>query len=89
MKIILEKVVDFIESDDGGQAKIIEIDSDEADVFIKNNSIIEDESLSSEDGFFVRIQSWYSSQKDKILTHPVIDALEGKRIRVTIEVIDE
>lgn len=35
------------------------------------------------DSLFVRIQSW-----DDDANHPVMDSMVGKRIRVTIEVLD-
>ncbi len=34
---------------------------------------------------FVRIQSWH---EDKVPSHPEADKLEGKRVRVTIEIVD-
>lgn len=36
-----------------------------------------------EDGMFIKIQSWSKSGK-----HPDMDRLKGKRIRVTVEVLD-
>ncbi len=36
-----------------------------------------------DDGMFIRIQTWADSGK-----HPEMDKLVGKRIRVTVEIID-
>lgn len=36
-----------------------------------------------DEGLFVKIQSWSDSGK-----HPDMDKLKGKRIRVTVEIID-
>lgn len=36
-----------------------------------------------DDGMFIRIQSWSNSSK-----HPEMDKLVGKRIRVTVEIVD-
>ena len=38
---------------------------------------------SNGDGMFIRIQSWYDDG-----VHPDMDKLKGKRIRVTVEVLD-
>ena len=57
-----------IESEDGGCAKILEVDDSEGE---DGNSL------------FVRIQSW-----DDNANHPVMNSMVGKRIRVTIEVLD-
>lgn len=61
---------ELIESEDGGCAKILEVD----------NSAIEFDG----DSLFVRIQSW-----DGDANHPVMDSMVGKRIRVTIEVLED
>jgi hypothetical protein len=39
---------------------------------------------SDNDAFFVRIQSWSDDR-----THPTMNALIGKKVRVTIEIIEE
>ena len=37
----------------------------------------------ADDGLFVRLQSW-SEKKE----HPAMEALIGKRVRITVEVVD-
>lgn len=37
----------------------------------------------AEEGFFVRLQSWSPDKR-----HPVMDRLRGRKVRVTVEVID-
>lgn len=37
-----------------------------------------------DEGLFVRIQSWY----EKTMTHPEMEMLKGKRVKVTIETIE-
>lgn len=38
-----------------------------------------------DEGLFVRIQSWY----EKTQTHPEIELLKGKRVKVTIETLED
>ena len=63
-----------IEVDDGGQALIVDLDGEHDRDNIRYNE---------DGGFFVRVQSWSSSK-----VHPEMDVLRGRRIRVTVEVID-
>ena len=57
----------FVESEDGGAARIYTISDDPE----------------AESGMFLRIQSW-----DENKEHTDINNLIGKRIRVTVEVLD-
>ena len=85
MKIVLEGVVEP-ERDDGGIAQIAEI-----------GAIVEgavDTGYGSTDtGFFVRLQSWQPAKAEadprvrRVIRHPTMDALTGKKVRVTVEVI--
>lgn len=58
--------------EDGGQAQIAEIGGES------------DDYADGESGMFVRIQSWCEGGKH----HPEMDAIRGKRVRVTIEVVE-
>jgi hypothetical protein len=44
---------------------------------------IDDDGTGAEEGMFVRVQSWSEEGE-----HPDFDNLIGKRVRVTIEVLD-
>lgn len=48
------------------------------------------ESSADDQSFFVRLQSWSDDidDTDKPL-HPTMDSLKGKKVRITVEVLDE
>jgi hypothetical protein len=70
-KIILEGPVEC-DKEDGGRVLIAQI------------AHVVGESENSDEGLYVRIQSWSESKM-----HPQMDALIGKKVRVTIEIIEE
>lgn len=70
-KIILEGEVKC-EKEDGGRALI-------ASIYHEVGKTVD-----SDDGLFVRIQSWSED-----MNHPQMDELSGKKVRVTIEIIEE
>lgn len=74
MRIILEGPLlpEQIDTEDGGQAVIVHHENDLRD--------------QTDDGLFVRIQSWDSTREHTEITH-LLKAATGKRIRVTIEVV--
>lgn len=63
--------------EDGGQAVIVHAD---------------DHAATGDDGcFFVRLQSWDERAADRSLpagTHPIMQSIFGKRVRVTVEVLE-
>jgi hypothetical protein len=73
-KIILTGDV-ICDKEDGGRALIAEVGSMESGI------LHDDED--DYDAFFVRLQSW-----DDRREHTIMKSLEGKKVRVTIEIID-
>lgn len=67
--------VPTIEFEDGVCAMIAEVENLDAD---------DDDP----DDFYVRIMSWNRPKADGTMNHPLVAKLNGKRVRVTIEVID-
>lgn len=69
-----EGVVDLESTEDSGQALVCGVTADD-DI---------------EEGMFVRLQSWYDRMGgDPAPEHPELTSLIGKRVRVTIEVLDD
>ena len=64
-KFVIEADAGEPDVEDGGQARILHI-----------------ESANPEDVFFIRLQSW-----DESRVHATIKHFEGKRLRVTVEVL--
>lgn len=92
MRIMITGVAPYLNLDDGGQAAILEVDS---------ATVESDEGLPQAelDAIFVRIQSWHDGPDHpnwapqnrhlKPEDHPILVALRNKRLRVTIETLDE
>lgn len=85
-KIVLEGVVSC-KSEDGTMAKIGEVTETVSDEITGTHGM----------GFFVRLQSWIDPDRTWLATpraerrpleHPVLDAMEGKRVRVTVEIVE-
>jgi hypothetical protein len=68
---------DILDTEDSGMAKIIQISDDDG---------------MADEGFFVRLHSWYEWKKlgnEEIPPfHPLIAQLFGKRVRVTVEILE-
>lgn len=86
-KIVMESVLSDVDYEDGGSAVIVNADW---------------ETQGADESIFVRIQSWdddvweHPNESERLSTieraqlgHKSIHELIGKRVRVTIEVIDE
>lgn len=75
LKIVFEGQMDDVEVHDGGHALIWQIDNDAVDPHL-----------------FVRVQSWDeggASTEAELTGHPTFQELMGKRIRITIETLDD
>jgi hypothetical protein len=72
--IIITGTVGDISTEDSGAAKIADLD---------------DEESTGSPEFFVRLQSYNDNfdSTDKQM-HPTMDALAGKKVRITVEVIE-
>lgn len=71
-KVFVDRV-GFI-SEDSGQAQIA--------------TIYDDENPEVKDGMFVRIQSWEDYVEGQPLKHEKAMQFEGKKVKITIEVVD-
>lgn len=72
--IILTGIVTNVESEDAGAAQI---------------AYLEDLESTGTEEFFVALHSWNDEfdDSDKPM-HPTMDALKGKKLRITVEVLD-
>ena len=69
--IIITGTVNDISIEDGGAAKIADLD----------DMLVNGEEHSP---FFVRLQSW----DDLAFNHETLDAMHGKKVRITVEVLE-
>lgn len=78
MKIVIEDVIGTkdVSVEDGGRAKYVSLGCDALGL--------------DQDGVFVRLHSWIE-KADRFgeMNHKQFDAFIGKKVRVTVEVIDE
>lgn len=70
-QIIITGTVGDISTEDGGAAKIVDLD----DMLVDGNE---------QSSFFVRLQSW----DDLNFDHTTIEAMQGNKVRITIEVLE-
>lgn len=86
IKIVFEGRIERVDEEDGGQAQIVQIDNSVATIVESHGADPGD----VDNGFFVRLQSWSELTKDHRTTeHPFMDAIRGRYVRVTVEVIDD
>jgi len=84
--LVLEGLVDpqFISIEDGGQAKITEVVSDADAKVIADIASGRQKEGDEINPFFVRLHSWSTKQE-----HKTFDSLIGKRVRITVEIVEE
>jgi hypothetical protein len=78
-----------LEQEDGGAAIIFHVDT-----YSSDDDAVAQKSNDAASGMFVRIQSyderaWSEDASEKALAHQEIRQIFGKRVRVTIEVLDD
>ncbi len=81
MRITVTGLANYLTLEDGGQAAILEL----LDPMMETDLPVPQPTA---DTFGVRIQSWHDAPV-KADDHPIIAALHHKRLRITIEILDE
>jgi hypothetical protein len=85
-KVVFTGRIGEVDSEDGGQALITQIDPSIGFTVESEGIDVGDE----DNGFFVRLQSWSEITKQhRIPEHPFMDAIRGRLVRVTVEIIEE
>jgi hypothetical protein len=69
---VIEGIASHVTREDGGQAVIVELDTAEDEMHVPEG-----------EGMFVRLQSWSERKR-----HAEIEQFIGKRVRVTVELIE-
>lgn len=82
-KIIVEQKIEYVETDDGGQGMKTYLKGSDKNIFFSiqswDDSIMEHPEYNSRE----------YSEKNAKLGHPIMQQLNGKKVRLTVEILED